>query len=63
MTVEELIWKRIEARVDALVTRRLLAFHDALVERRQLSPSMDPSDHPVEAPIAEASRYNRESAA
>lgn len=50
MTVEEVIWKRIEAKVDALVTRRLLAFHDALVERKQLSPSTAPSD-PVETNV------------
>jgi hypothetical protein len=36
MTVEELLWKRMESKMDALVTRRLLAFHDALVERGQI---------------------------
>jgi len=53
MTVEELLWKRIETKVDALVTRRLLAFHDALVARKQIAPAPPSSGVVKERPVAQ----------
>jgi hypothetical protein len=51
MTVEELLWKRIETKVDTLVTGRLLAFHDALVARKQIAP-IPPASDVKETPVA-----------
>ncbi len=53
MTVEELLWKRIETKVDALVTGRLLAFHDALVARKQIAPAPLSSGVVKEIPVAQ----------
>ena len=39
MTIEEVIWKKMESKVDAMITRRILALHDALVERGQIKPA------------------------
>lgn len=63
MTIKELLWKRIETKVDALVTRRLLAFHDALVSRKQIAPAPPSSGVVKETRVAQPSRCTEETAA
>lgn len=61
MTVEKLLWRKMEPKVDALITRRLLAFQDALIERGQISRAGKVPDPEEIAPAP--NHYNQESAA
>lgn len=40
--LRNILWRRVEARVDAAITIRLLEFEEALVERGQIERSYPP---------------------